>query len=135
MARPSLRTPDRKSTRLNSSHSQISYAVFCLKNKHPTNILGPQYVVHRGPEVDIFVDGCFWHGCPRHFRPPKTRTTFWREKVRRNKGTRTRVLRELGPSWRVFQFYECDLEENLDECAKKVASSIRDSGRRRYLHG
>src|SRR2546430_7596945 len=34
-----LRTPDRKSTRLNSSHSQISYAVFCLKkkkNKHST---------------------------------------------------------------------------------------------------
>ena len=102
---------------------------------HPRNIPGRPDVVHRGAEVAVFVDGCFWHGCPRHFRPPKTRTTFWREKVRRNKVTRTRVLRELGPSWRVFQFYECDLEENLDECAKKVASSIRDSGRRRYLHG
>src|SRR2546427_2371242 len=31
-----VRTRDRKSTRLNSSHSQISYAVFCLKKKHNT---------------------------------------------------------------------------------------------------
>src|SRR2546427_5658297 len=34
LAQPSLRSPDRKSTRLNSSHSQISYAVFCLKKKN-----------------------------------------------------------------------------------------------------
>src|SRR5688572_31403716 len=33
-ARPSARPRDRKSTRLNSSHSQISYAVFCLKKKN-----------------------------------------------------------------------------------------------------
>src|SRR2546430_17707642 len=38
-----LRTPDRKSTRLNSSHSQISYAVFCLKKKKQTyGLLGPK---------------------------------------------------------------------------------------------
>src|SRR2546427_1141565 len=35
---PALSTTDRKSTRLNSSHSQISYAVFCLKKKKKTNI-------------------------------------------------------------------------------------------------
>src|SRR2546430_8390761 len=34
MGRPAQEEPDRKSTRLNSSHSQISYAVFCLKKKH-----------------------------------------------------------------------------------------------------
>src|SRR5256886_13574869 len=36
-----LLTPDRKSTRLNSSHSQISYAVFCLKKKNEENVLSP----------------------------------------------------------------------------------------------
>ena len=33
----------------------------------------------------VFVDGCFWHGCPQHFVMPKTRTAFWREKVDRNR--------------------------------------------------
>src|SRR2546430_13580550 len=38
-------TVDRKSTRLNSSHSQISYAVFCLKKKNSTSVLTPQYAL------------------------------------------------------------------------------------------
>ena len=33
----------------------------------------------------VFVDGCFWHGCPKHYVEPKTRTGFWREKVRANR--------------------------------------------------
>lgn len=33
----------------------------------------------------VFVDGCFWHGCPDHFVPPKTRTEFWTEKIKRNR--------------------------------------------------
>jgi DNA mismatch endonuclease (patch repair protein) len=32
----------------------------------------------------VFVDGCFWHGCPDHFVPPKTRADFWRRKIERN---------------------------------------------------
>src|SRR5438309_8560436 len=46
--------PDRKSTRLNSSHSSISYAVFCLKKKKPT----PH---HHGPRVLALIRGA-WHG-------------------------------------------------------------------------
>jgi DNA mismatch endonuclease (patch repair protein) len=33
----------------------------------------------------VFVDGCFWHGCPQHFITPKTRTDFWVEKVEANR--------------------------------------------------
>lgn len=33
----------------------------------------------------VFIDGCFWHGCPDHFILPKTRTEFWREKIHRNR--------------------------------------------------
>ncbi|GAA1815202.1 hypothetical protein GCM10009812_04890 [Nocardioides marinus] len=32
----------------------------------------------------VFIDGCFWHGCPDHFVPPKTRADFWHEKIRGN---------------------------------------------------
>src|SRR2546427_8728348 len=41
--KPGVRPLDRKSTRLNSSHSQISYAVFCLKKKKKTRILATPY--------------------------------------------------------------------------------------------
>ena len=47
----------------------------------------------------VFIDGCFWHGCPEHFVTPKTRTEFWLAKIegnrRRDRDTDAR-LRELG---------------------------------------
>lgn len=33
----------------------------------------------------VFVDGCFWHGCPDHFVMPKTNSEFWRTKIARNR--------------------------------------------------
>src|SRR2546430_3333893 len=71
---------------------------------HPANVPGRPDIVHRAARVAIFVDGCFWHGCPEHFKPPKTRTEFWQEKIRRNKAQRTKVVEELGPDWIVFEF-------------------------------
>src|SRR3712207_8873648 len=38
---------DRKSTRLNSSHANISYAVFCLKKKNHTNIISSLYIIRK----------------------------------------------------------------------------------------
>jgi len=35
-------------------------------------------------EVAIFIDGCFWHGCYKHFRLPKTNQDFWKRKIVRN---------------------------------------------------
>lgn len=47
----------------------------------------------------VFVDGCFWHGCPQHFVTPKTRTSFWVDKIEgnqaRDRDTDTK-LRDMG---------------------------------------
>jgi DNA mismatch endonuclease, patch repair protein len=37
-----------------------------------------------GKKVAVFVDGCFWHGCPEHYFAPKSRARFWAEKLREN---------------------------------------------------
>src|ERR1700685_1997695 len=42
-------------------------------------------IVLRRFRLAIFVDGCFWHGCPRHGTVPKTNTEFWTTKILRNK--------------------------------------------------
>lgn len=55
----------------------------------------------------IFVDGCFWHGCPRCGHIPKTRSTFWAAKIRRNRqrdASNLRILRSRGI--RVLRFWE-----------------------------
>jgi DNA mismatch endonuclease (patch repair protein) len=42
-------------------------------------------LVFRGPKVAVFVDGCFWHGCPLHFEPPKTNQDYWDTKIAGNR--------------------------------------------------
>ena len=53
----------------------------------------------------VFVDGCFWHGCPRHATKPKTNAAFWRRKFLRNQQRDVRVTLTLRcDGWRVIQF-------------------------------
>lgn len=57
--------------------------------------------------VAVFVDGCFWHGCPDHFVPPKANATWWREKIAGNRQRdvdTTSVLQDQG--WRVVRVWE-----------------------------
>ncbi len=66
--------------------------------------------VFRSAKLAVFADGCFWHGCPRCYRSPKTRSRFWRTKVERNRERdifQTRALRQRG--WRVLRVRECGL--------------------------
>jgi DNA mismatch endonuclease (patch repair protein) len=59
----------------------------------------------------VFVDGCFWHGCPLHGTWPRGNAAFWREKFRRNRARDrrdTRRLRRAG--WRVLRLWEHELK-------------------------
>ncbi|WP_075079725.1 very short patch repair endonuclease [Terrimicrobium sacchariphilum] len=61
-------------------------------------------------KVAIFVDGCFWHGCPRHYKPPTTRGAFWEQKILTNRKRDRRVSRELrAKGWQVVRIWECAL--------------------------
>ena len=55
----------------------------------------------------MFVDGCFWHGCPSHVTWPRTRAAFWRRKIEGNQRRDrlvNRALRRLG--WKVVRIWE-----------------------------
>jgi DNA mismatch endonuclease (patch repair protein) len=60
----------------------------------------------------VFVDGCFWHGCPIHSHIPKSNQNYWRPKLRKNierdkeKDERLRIA-----GWTVIRFWEHDMEK------------------------
>jgi len=64
-------------------------------------------VAFPGLKIAIFVDGCFWHGCPEHASWPKRNAEFWRQKIEANRhrdaDTNDR-LRSMG--WTVLRFWE-----------------------------
>lgn len=58
----------------------------------------------------VFVDGCFWHGCPLHASQPATNRAFWKAKLTRNKSRDLLVARTLRRrGWRVFRVWQHEL--------------------------
>ena len=58
----------------------------------------------------IFVDGCFWHGCPQHGTRPRGNAAFWRAKFRRNQARDRRDTRRLlREGWHVLRLWEHEL--------------------------
>ena len=63
--------------------------------------------VFRQAQLAVFVDGCFWHCCPKHATQPKNNRVFWQRKFSANKkrdALVTRTLRRSG--WRVLRIWE-----------------------------
>lgn len=61
----------------------------------------------------VFVDGCFWHGCPKHLIWPKGNATFWRRKITRNRVRDQEVGRLLrARGWRVMRIWEHELKRS-----------------------
>jgi DNA mismatch endonuclease (patch repair protein) len=66
--------------------------------------------VFRQERLVIFVDGCFWHGCPRHGTRPRQNRKFWDEKIARNRQRDRLVTRQLRKQgWTVLRLWECAL--------------------------
>ena len=58
----------------------------------------------------LFVDGCFWHGCPKHLRTPKSNTGYWRRKISTNHARNLKVRQALKRhNWRVLRIWEHEL--------------------------
>ena len=63
-------------------------------------------------KLTVFVDGCFWHRCPKCYREPKTNTEFWMNKIETNVKRDRRVTKELRKaSWNVCRIWECQLKK------------------------
>ncbi len=75
--------------------------------------------------VAVFVDGCYWHGCPRCFKLPKKNTEFWREKIRRNRARDRRNERLLKSNgWRVIRFWEHSLKLSPGRSIKRLQREL-----------
>lgn len=80
-------------------------------------------VVFTGAHIAIFVDGCYWHGCPDHYRPARRNTEFWSEKISTNRqrdAEANRVLEQAG--WQVVRVWE---HEDPSAAAQRIAVLIR----------
>ena len=74
------------------------------------SIPGKPDFVFRRQRLAIFVDGCFWHGCPKHGRQPGTNAAYWVPKLARNKERDREVTKRLRQAgWTVLRFWQHQL--------------------------
>lgn len=108
-----------------------------LELRRAVHAMGLRYYVNRRPiravrrtadlvfprlRVAVFLDGCFWHGCPEHHTVAKTNATFWADKVannrRRDVDTNTRLA---AAGWTVVRVWE---HEPVDRAAARIADIV-----------
>lgn len=79
-------------------------------------------IVFRPAKVAVFIDGCYWHGCPEHYVPPKTNSGYWSDKVARNMARdRDTDHRLIEAGWTVLRFWE---HESSVGCAARIAAEV-----------
>lgn len=80
-------------------------------------------VVFGGPRVAVFVDGCFWHGCPLHATWPKQNAELWRAKIVANQARdRDTDERLRAGGWEVVRIWA---HEAPGEAASRIAEIVR----------
>lgn len=104
-------------------HLGLRYRV---KNRLP----GRPDLVFRSFNTVVFVDGCFWHSCPKHSVAPKTNREFWQVKLQGNIERDRRVNQWLlGLGWRVIRVWEHEVRTDPERTAERLLKEMR--GRRR----
>ncbi|GAA3887887.1 very short patch repair endonuclease [Saccharothrix violaceirubra] len=132
---PQLETTAEVRARMSRQRSRDTGIEVALRRE--LHRLGLRYRVHRRPvkavrreadvvfgpaKVAVFVDGCFWHGCPTHGTWPKRNGEFWRKKIETNQSrdlNTDRVLEEAG--WLAVRVWE---HEDPAEAAIRVLAAV-----------
>jgi DNA mismatch endonuclease (patch repair protein) len=89
---------------------------------HNRKVPGAPDISHSGLKLAVFVDGCFWHKCPQHYRRPGSRQDFWDRKIENNLRRRESVKATLaGKGWKVIEVWEHQLRREPVETVRLVA--------------
>ena len=89
------------------------------------SLCGKPDFAFRKERVAVFVDGCFWHACPKHATLPKNNRALWKKKFIGNTNRDKRVNRELRKDgWRGVRIWEHDLSKNSAVCIRRIRRAL-----------
>ncbi|MCK8609312.1 very short patch repair endonuclease [Agromyces sp. C10] len=83
-------------------------------------------------KLAVFIDGCFWHGCPLHFTQPKANAAYWTAKIQRNRERdreTNEVLEQAG--WKVARYWEHEPVAEVTSSIRALVDAARPEGSRR----
>ncbi|MEV7534598.1 very short patch repair endonuclease [Streptomyces hydrogenans] len=85
-----------------------------------------------GARIAVFLDGCFWHGCPEHATHPKANAEWWREKLTKNMTRDRETTAHLqSQGWTVLRFWEHESPDAVARAITRAKSGNTEAGTRR----
>lgn len=90
-----------------------------------SSLPGKPDIVFPRQKIAVFIDGCFWHKCPVHFREPETRKDFWMNKINKNVGRDRKVNRELEEiGYTVIRIWEHEIKKDPHKAVGRLTSLL-----------
>lgn len=97
-------------------------------NLNPPDICGKPDFAFREQRLLLFVDGCYWHGCPKCYRRPSSNLGYWDAKVARNRARDMKIAKQLKrDGWRVLRIWEHQLTA-VGSVLRKIRAVLESKG-------
>lgn len=92
---------------------------------HPHGVIGSPDFYFPAAKVAVFVDGCFWHCCPKCGHIPKVNGSYWQMKLFRNRARDTEKARKLRATGvMVIRFWEHELKADIQKCTRVLQQRL-----------
>jgi DNA mismatch endonuclease (patch repair protein) len=96
--------------------------------KKNRDILGKPDLAFRKRRIAIFVDGCFWHRCPKHYNKPSNNAEFWEKKIRSNIDRDKKINQILcAQGWKIIRVWEHDIRNTFEMTIRKIIATLSKS--------
>ena len=96
-----------------------------FKFRYQPNVFGKPDFASKKLKISIFIDSCFWHKCPKHFREPTANNSYWLSKINRNVERAKEVNKQLRKDgWKVLRFWEHEIKKNPQKRINKIKEII-----------
>lgn len=98
--------------------------------RYKTNVkslFGKPDIAFPNLKIVVFIDSCFWHGCPYHFRLPPKNPEFWEQKIRRNTERDNEITQHyVEENWIILRFWEHEINNNLDSVIATIIYYVNE---------
>lgn len=123
-----IRSHGNKKTELRLVEVMNEHGIKGWRRRQPLH--GKPDFTFRRERVLVFVDGCFWHGCPKCYRPPTSNETYWTTKLGRNRARDREVTAQLRrDGWKVLRVWEHQLRLSPSRVASRLRKALGRSDR------
>ena len=123
------RTKNMKAIKSQSAlENKVSKALWKMgfRFRKNVNLFGKPDIALKKYKVVIFIDSCFWHGCPIHGNTPKSNKEYWEKKLERNKLRDIEVNNYYKENnWFILRIWEHEFKVNFEYAIQKAADFIQ----------